>query len=164
MEKVYQGPTVARPSDYNAFFGLNEGTAGLKPGKELVAACAIESRTPGPSPNSFTAALVQELNNAVTNQYFMTAAQLFFEVLEKVHKGDLVSTPVYVEAMIGPQPRTSIFLEPLEGGDTWNESPYPGRIQKMHDSWNLRERGIVETVEITPDPVQIVRLGTVHRA
>ncbi|KAL8845672.1 MAG: hypothetical protein Q9221_009171, partial [Calogaya cf. arnoldii] len=100
-------------------------TAGIKPGKELIAACAVESRTPGPSLKSFTAALVQELNSAVTNQYFLTAAQLFFKMLDKVHKGDLESTPVHVEAMVGPQPRTSIFLAPLGGGDTWNESPYP---------------------------------------
>ena len=122
--------------------GLNKETAGIKPGKELVAACAIESRTPGPSPKSSTAALVQELNDEVTNQSFLTVAQLLLKMLEKFHKGDLMSTPVHVEAMVGPPPRTSIFLAPLVGGDTWNESPYPltgsNRVPLGHKRSELR--------------------------
>ncbi|KAL9027947.1 MAG: hypothetical protein Q9180_007250, partial [Flavoplaca navasiana] len=100
-------------------------TAGIKPGKELMAACGVDRPTPGPSPFSFTAALVQELNHAVPEKHFLTAAQLYFKMLDKVHKGDLKTTPVHVEAMVGPQPRTSIFLAPLGDDATWNESAFP---------------------------------------
>ncbi|KAI4254029.1 MAG: hypothetical protein L6R42_007347, partial [Xanthoria sp. 1 TBL-2021] len=63
------------------------------------------------SPYSFTAAIVQELNHAVSAKIFLTAAQLYFRLL--VHKPQLDVTPAHVEAMTGQQPRISIFLAPL---------------------------------------------------
>lgn len=62
-------------------------------------------------PYSFTTAIVQELNQAVSTKVFLTAAQLYFKIL--VHKPQLDVTPAHVEAMRGQQPRTSIFLAPL---------------------------------------------------
>lgn len=86
--------------------------AAIKPGKELIAAAGVETTTTGPRPSySFTAAIVQELNQAVSAKNFLAAAQLYFKLL--VHKPQLDVTPAHVEAITGQQPRTSIFLAPL---------------------------------------------------
>lgn len=71
----------------------------------------METTTIGPRPPySFTAALVQELNQAVSAKNFLTAAQLYFKLL--VHKPQLDVTPAHTEAITRQQPQTSIFLAP----------------------------------------------------
>ncbi|KAI4235539.1 MAG: hypothetical protein LQ349_003092 [Xanthoria aureola] len=96
-------------------------TAAIKPGKELIAASAVETTTFGPRPRySFTAALVQDLNQAVSAKNFLTAAQLYFKLL--VHKPQLDVTPAHAEAITRQQPRTSIFLAPLRNNFI---VPYP---------------------------------------
>ncbi|KAL8753392.1 MAG: hypothetical protein Q9199_005074 [Rusavskia elegans] len=87
-------------------------TAAIKPGKELIAASGVETTTIGPRPPcSYTTAIVQELNQAVSAKIFLTAAQLYFKLL--VHEPQFDVTPAHVEAMTGQHPRTSIFLAPL---------------------------------------------------
>ncbi|KAL8983092.1 MAG: hypothetical protein Q9177_005081 [Variospora cf. flavescens] len=106
----------------------NAATAGIRPGKELIAASSVEGKAARPDPYSFTAALVQELNHAGYSKdpHYLTVAQLHFKMLEKVHTGDLMHTPIHVETMVGPQPRTSIFLAPLlRSGATASESATP---------------------------------------
>ncbi|KAI4139755.1 MAG: hypothetical protein LQ341_004100, partial [Variospora aurantia] len=106
----------------------NAATAGIRPGKELIAASSVEGKAARPDPYSFTAALVQELNHAGYSKdpHYLTVAQLYFKMLEKVHTGDLMHTPIHVETMVGPQPRTSIFLAPLlRSGATASESATP---------------------------------------
>ena len=52
-------------------------TAAIKPGKELIAASAVKTTTLGlRAPYSFTAAIIQELNQAVSAEHFLTAAAL----------------------------------------------------------------------------------------
>ncbi|KAI4283309.1 MAG: hypothetical protein L6R35_005210 [Caloplaca aegaea] len=106
----------------------NAATAGIRPGKELIAASSVEGKAARPDPYSFTAALVQELNHAgySKDSHYLTVAQLYFKMLEKVHTGELMHTPIHVETMVGPQPRTSIFLAPLlRSGATASESVTP---------------------------------------
>ncbi|KAL8968560.1 MAG: hypothetical protein Q9197_004815 [Variospora fuerteventurae] len=106
----------------------NAVTAGIRPGKELIAASSVEGKATEPGPYSLTAALVQELNHAGYSRdpHYLTVAQLYFKMLEKVHTGELMHTPIHVETMFGPQPRTSIFLAPLlRSGATASESVTP---------------------------------------
>ncbi|KAL8925872.1 MAG: hypothetical protein Q9172_002025 [Xanthocarpia lactea] len=88
-------------------------TSAIGPGKELLAACSVEAKTPGPGYYSFTTALIQELTSAVSSNSFLTAAQLHYLMLEKAWRGTLQYTPIHVETMVGPQPRMSILLAPL---------------------------------------------------
>ncbi|KAL8846794.1 MAG: hypothetical protein Q9221_008144 [Calogaya cf. arnoldii] len=81
-------------------------TAAIKPGKELIAASAVKTTTLGlRAPYSFTAAIIQELNQAVSAEHFLTAAALLQNTRQ--------------------QPRTSIFLAPL-----WSDCtvPYPPNL------------------------------------
>ncbi|KAL8916433.1 MAG: hypothetical protein Q9208_008519 [Pyrenodesmia sp. 3 TL-2023] len=88
-------------------------TSAIGPGKELLAACSVEAKSPGLEYYSFTTALVQELTNAVSNNSFLTAAQLHYLMLEKAWRGHLPYTPIHVETMVDLEPRTSILLAPL---------------------------------------------------
>lgn len=67
-------------------------TAAIELGKELIAACTIEGVAEGVGYDSFTSALVKELNNAITAGWYLTAAQLWFKVLEHKHNGTLPYT------------------------------------------------------------------------
>ena len=99
--------------------------AALSPGKELIAATSIEDVTPAPGYNSFTSSIVQELNSAIRNQHYLTASQLWFLLLNDKHRGKLEFTPIHSEAMVGPQPRTSILLAPLGNKGQANINPWP---------------------------------------
>ncbi|KAL8772817.1 MAG: hypothetical protein Q9209_002162 [Squamulea sp. 1 TL-2023] len=101
-------------------------TAGIAPGKELIAACSIDRTTLAPGYRSFTASIVQELNHAYSGHtpYHLTVSQIWFKLLEKVWKGHLKYTPVHVERQVGSQPRSSILLAPLGASDLPNESQY----------------------------------------
>lgn len=103
----------------------NATTAAIRPGKELIAACAVEEKTPDPGYWSFTAGLVQELNHAASSGWFLTAAQLWFKLLDQKHRSSLTKAPIHAEAMVGPRPRMSIFLAPLGMPGPGHESPYP---------------------------------------
>ncbi|KAL8728497.1 MAG: hypothetical protein Q9181_005322 [Wetmoreana brouardii] len=104
-------------------------TAGIRAGKELIAACSIEAGTPIPGPHSFTAGIVQELNNACGNPavrrspYYLTAAQLCFKLYDQVFRGALKNTPVHTERMVGPFPRSSILIVPRRYYGGPDESP-----------------------------------------
>ncbi|KAL8922236.1 MAG: hypothetical protein Q9208_005315 [Pyrenodesmia sp. 3 TL-2023] len=87
-------------------------TAAINPGKELIAASTIEGGAGGPGYTSFTSCMVQELVHAGSTRQFLTAAQLYHTMLYKAYKGTLKYTPVHCETMVGPQPRSSIFLQP----------------------------------------------------
>lgn len=99
--------------------------AALSTGKELIAATSVEDVTPAPGYSSFTSSLVQELNNADRSQHYLTASQLWFLLLNDKHMGKLEFTPFHSEAMVGPQPRTSILLAPLGNKGQATISPYP---------------------------------------
>ena len=88
-------------------------TAGIRQGKELIAASTIEGVATRVGYESLTSAIVQELVHATVIKRFLTAAQLFFLLLEKVHEDKMEHTPIHIETMIGPQPKTSISLSPL---------------------------------------------------
>jgi hypothetical protein len=63
------------------------GAAIGAPGKELIAACAIESIARTPGYGSFTTALVQELQHATTSEEYLSAAMLFAKLLQKSFNG-----------------------------------------------------------------------------
>ena len=78
--------------------------------KELIAACAIESIARTPGYNSFTTALVQELQHATTSGEYLSTAMLFAKLLQKSFNGSLVHSPLHVE--MSPKARASIMLLP----------------------------------------------------
>ncbi|KAL8651084.1 MAG: hypothetical protein Q9210_003450 [Variospora velana] len=114
FSKIKSATLDTHPADALYFLDCcYAATAAIGEGKELLAACAVESKTPGPGYFSFTSALVQQLVHAEANNRFVTAAQIHYLMLTQTWEGKLERTPLHVETKVGPQPRTSIYLAPL---------------------------------------------------
>jgi len=79
---------------------------------ELIAACGFEARAIGPGPRSFTAALIQKLNDFATplGQVFSIAdlhQRILYEIL---HRNSPTPTPVYIR-LSGQTHQPSIPLQ-----------------------------------------------------
>ncbi|KAI4222280.1 MAG: hypothetical protein L6R40_008594 [Gallowayella cf. fulva] len=93
----------------------------IGPGKELIAAVHKKSSVPptGAAMRSFTAAITQELNDAVdAAPKYLTTAQLYAKLqVEHVAKGHLRFSPMHANIVTnmvtGAQARPSILLAPL---------------------------------------------------
>ena len=81
---------------------------------ELLAACPMDSLTPGPGPRSFTTALMREIKNHLDTDGFIFMDQLHSSLAARDRR--LFATPFYSKLGVGG--RRSIRLEPLLDGST----------------------------------------------
>ncbi|KAK2812727.1 hypothetical protein FQN50_001055 [Emmonsiellopsis sp. PD_5] len=112
-------------------------------GKELIASCAIESKTKtmGMGYGSFTTALVQELQHASAVGEYLTAAMLYRKLLQKTFNGDLDRNPIHAEfstagqsSILLLQQRPLNTIRPMPA--TWPNSIPVSVVLSVH----LRER------------------------